>query len=284
MSATATLSERAERTPVDVAHVIGAFAAGGAERFVIDLVRGLADRGWRSGVLALSAREDATRVTIEEQLGAAGVYFEVGPTVRLGIGTAAWYGRRLSRLRPAILHLHTTNTELAHFLGFPWHRNRSRLVRTLHNTQLSPRSWESVAMRALPVTHSIACSEAARRANLGQIKGPLSTIRNGVRFDWPARTRARSEAAKRSLGLDLDRIHFLCVGRMDGPSPSSSQKGHDLLLEAWRRSARAEPVFTWLAMVRSVRCWRESPTISPESPSTACAQTCRTGSRPPTAS
>jgi glycosyltransferase involved in cell wall biosynthesis len=237
MSALATSSETAESIPVDLVHIIGAFAAGGAERFVVDLVRALQGRGWQSAVLALSAREDATRAIMEEQLRACGVSFAVGPTVRLGVRTVAWYGRRVSRLRPGIVHLHTANTELAHLLGFPWHRNRFCLVRTLHNTRLSLRTLESVAMRTLPVAHSIACSEAARQANFGQIKGSLVTIRNGVRFGWPARTRARSEAAKRSLGLKTDRTHFLCIGRMDGPSLASSQKGHDLLLEAWRRSS-----------------------------------------------
>ena len=237
MSALATPSETAERIPVDLVHVIGAFAAGGAERFVVDLARALSDRGWRSAVLALSARKDATRVTMEEQLRTCGVPFAVGPTVRLGVRTVAWYGRRVSRLHPGIVHLHTANTELAHLLGFPWHRNRSCLVRTLHNTRLSLRTLESVAMRTLPVARSIACSEAVRQANFGQLEGSLVTIRNGVRFDWPVRTCARSEAAKRSLGLETDRTHFLCIGRMDGSSLSSSQKGHDLLLEAWRRSS-----------------------------------------------
>jgi glycosyltransferase involved in cell wall biosynthesis len=230
-------SETAESIPVDLVHVIGAFAAGGAERFVVDLVRALADRGWRSTVLALSSRVDPTRRVMEEQLRASGVSFAVGPTIRLGARTVGWYGRRLSRLHPGIVHLHTANTELAHLLGLPWHRNRSCLVRTLHNTRLSLRTLESVAMRTLPVARSIACSEAVRQANFGQIKGSLVTIRNGVRFDWPVRTRAQSEAAKRSLGLETDRTHFLCIGRMDGPSLASSQKGHDLLLEAWRRSS-----------------------------------------------
>lgn len=236
MSALATPPEAAERIPVDLVHVIGAFVAGGAERFVVDLVRALSDRGWRSAVLALSAREDATRVTMEEQLRACGVSFAVGPTVRLGARTVAWYGRRLSRLRPGVVHLHTANTGLAHLLGFPWHRNRSCLVHTLHNTRLSLRSSESVAMCMLPIARSIACSEAVRQANFRQLGGSLVTIRNGVRFDWPVRTRARSEAAKRSLGLETERTHFLCVGRMDGPNLASSQKGHDLLLEAWRRT------------------------------------------------
>jgi len=237
MSALARSPETAERIPVDLVHVIGAFAAGGAERFVVDLVRALAGRSWQSVVLALSAREDATRAIMEKQLRADGVSFAIGPTVRLGVRTVAWYGRRISRLHPGIVHLHTANTELAHLLGCPWHGNRPDLVRTLHNTRLSLKTWQSVAMRTLPVARSIACSEAARQANFGQIKGSLVTIRNGVRFDWPVRTRARSEAAKRSLGLEADRTHFLCIGRMDGPSLASSQKGHDLLLEAWRRSS-----------------------------------------------
>jgi len=222
---------------VDLVHVIGAFAAGGAERFVVDLVRALAERGWRPAVLALSARMDATRPLLEEKLRDSGVCFGVGPTVRLGLRSVAWYGRELRGLRAPIVHLHTSNTELAHLLAVPWHRNRSRLVRTLHNTRLSPRALEALAMRTLPVARSIACSESAREANRRAIAGSLVTIRNGVRFDWPIRSAERSAAAKHSLGLDRARTHFLCVGRMDGASVGASQKGHDLLLEAWRRAA-----------------------------------------------
>jgi glycosyltransferase involved in cell wall biosynthesis len=216
---------------VDLVHVIGAFAAGGAERFVVNLVCGLAERGWRPAVLALSARDDATRMAMEEQLQIGNVLFAVGPTVRIGARSVVWYGRRLSQLRPGVVHLHTANTELAHMLGLPWHRNRAGVVRTLHNTRLSLRTLEAVAMRALPVVQSIACSEAVRLAHCRRITGSSVTIRNGVRFDWPVRTRAGSDEAKRSLGLETDRVHFLCVGRMDGPSLESSQKGHNLLLE-----------------------------------------------------
>jgi len=222
---------------VDLVQVIGAFAAGGAERFVVDLVRALAERGWRIAVLALSARTDATRAVLEEKLRASGVRFGVGPTVRVGARSVAWYGREIRRLRAPIVHLHTSNTELAHLLAFPWHRNRPALVRTLHNTRFSLSALESLALRALPVARSVACSESVRVANSRAVAGPLVTIRNGVRFDWPARTAERSAAAKRSLRLDPDRTHFLCVGRMEGPSVASSQKGHDLLLEAWRRAA-----------------------------------------------
>jgi glycosyltransferase involved in cell wall biosynthesis len=221
---------------VDLVHVIGAFAAGGAERFVVNLVCGLAERGWRPAVLALSARDDATRMAMEEQLQIGNVLFAVGPTVRIGARSVVWYGRRLSQLRPGVVHLHTANTELAHMLGLPWHRNRAGVVRTLHNTRLSLRTLEAVAMRALPVVQSIACSEAVRLAHCRRITGSSVTIRNGVRFDWPVRTRAGADEAKRSLGLETDRVHFLCVGRMDGPSLESSQKGHNLLLEAWRCS------------------------------------------------
>jgi len=233
----ATPPEAAEGAPLDLVQVIGAFAAGGAERFVVDLVRALAERGWRAAVLALSARTDATRPVLEEKLRASGVGFGVGPTVRLGARSVAWYGRELRRLRAPIVHLHTSNTELAQLLAFPWHRNRSKLVRTLHNTRFSLGALESFAMRALPVARSVACSEAARRANSRALAGPLVTIRNGVRFDWPIRSAERCAAAKRSLGMDPARTHFLCVGRMEGASVESSQKGHDLLLEAWRRAA-----------------------------------------------
>jgi glycosyltransferase involved in cell wall biosynthesis len=136
-----------------------------------------------------------------------------------------------------IVHLHTSNTEFAHLLAFPWHRNRSLLVRTLHNTRFSLGALETFATRTLPVARSIACSDAAREANRRAIAGPLVTIRNGVRFDWPIRSADRSATAKQSLGLDRGRTHFLCVGRMDGASVGASQKGHDLLLEAWRRAA-----------------------------------------------
>ena len=150
-----------DHSSIDLVHVIGALAAGGAERFVIDLVRGLSERGWNIRVLALSARSDATREAMESQLTSTGVAFGIGPSARLGIRTVLWYGRQLARYRPMIVHLHTANTEFAHALAIPWHHNRPLLVRTLHNTRLSLGLRERIAMRSLPVTRSIACGDAA---------------------------------------------------------------------------------------------------------------------------
>jgi len=98
-----------------IVHVIGALAAGGAERFVSDLVQDFRKSGLNVILFILSSRLDAVGNQMLDDLERAGVELYRGPTRKVGIRTVGWYTRKLFTVRPDIVHLHTPNTELAHY-------------------------------------------------------------------------------------------------------------------------------------------------------------------------
>jgi glycosyltransferase involved in cell wall biosynthesis len=217
-------------------HVIGALAAGGAERFVVDLVRQLSKMGRRVELVVLSRRRDEAGGEMAKSLASDGVPIEVGPTVRVRFRTMAWYARTIRARRDAIVHLHTTNTELVHYLTRPIVGDVGGLVRTVHNTVLPDSGLSGFAFRHLPAQVSIACGSSAMERHRDHLRGQLLAIPNGVRFDWPIRSVELAEEARVELGLEPGLRHAVCVGRMFGESTREAQKGHDLLIEAWRRS------------------------------------------------
>lgn len=219
---------------VDIQHVIGSFVAAGAERFVVDLALALRDTGRRVAVTALSAKTDDVGRGMRDALDRAGVIHRAGPTDRVHFQSAFWYARTLNELNPAVVHLHTPNTDLAHYLGrFRWRRPHG-LFRTLHNTNIpdSRRYWH--AIRKNPIQASIACSSSVRDAMAPRVPGPIEVVLNGIRFDWPVRTAEERAARAAKLGLDDARRHYLSVGRMSGDDPAKAAKAHDVLIKAWR--------------------------------------------------
>lgn len=225
------------RRHVDILHVIGSFVAAGAERFVVDLTLALKEAGHDVGVVALSAKTDDVGRGMRAALERAGVLNLAGPTDRVGARSAWWYAQGLFALRPNVVHLHTPNTDLAHYLARVIWRRPHDLFRTLHNTNIpeSRRYWH--ALKRNPVNASIACSAAVRTAMQERIRGPIDVIQNGIAFDWPVRDEATRRERAARLGLTGDRRHFLSVGRMGGRSPESAAKAHDVLLRAWRDGA-----------------------------------------------
>lgn len=224
------------KSRVDLLHVIGSFVAAGAERFVVDMALALNELGYRVGVVALSAKTDDVGRGMRAALEDAGVLHDAGPTRPVRFRSAAWYARTLGRLNPKLVHLHTPNTDLAHYLGrFRWRQSHA-LFRTLHNTNIpdSRRYWH--AIRSNPVSASIACGSAVREAMASRVPGPIEVIPNGIRFDWPVRTeKTRADSAAR-LGLAPECRHYVCVGRMGGQEASSAAKAHDVLIRAWREA------------------------------------------------
>jgi glycosyltransferase involved in cell wall biosynthesis len=227
--------------PGFILHVIGSLSAGGAERFVVELVGELKARGRVVGIVALSPRTDEVGESMERQLREAHVPVWRGPTRRVGIRSVATYLGVLRKLRPSIVHLHTPNTELAHYLASFLCRQPAALVRTIHNTDaadvgLSGRT--AVALRQNPVRISIACGTAVLEENKPRFsRGELVSIAYGLRLDWPIRTLERSAEHKKRLGLAWDETHYLMVGRQDGISLETAQKAHDVLIRAWRQGA-----------------------------------------------
>ncbi len=223
--------------PVFVNHVIGALVAGGAERFVVSLVKALAGLDLPVGLIVLSSRTDAAGAAMRRELERARIPVAIGPTDRVGARTVAWYARELRARQAARVHLHTPNTELMHWLAARPAGAGRPVFRTVHNTAPVDGLLPRLACRRNRAACSIACSAAVLDAGRGSYPEPFVVIRNGVEFDAPPRDERASLAARRHLGLDPDMIHFVAIGRMGGPTLDTAQKAHDLLLRAWRRVA-----------------------------------------------
>ena len=222
-------------------HVIGAMAAGGAERFVTSLISKFKAGGIDVALWVLSNRSDAAGKDMMRKLTEAGVPYAIGPTSRVGWKSVLWYARLLERERPAIVHLHTSNTELAHFLGERlalkgWSRRGGVLIRTLHDTQPPVGQLKRRVYRANRAHWSIACGAATAAAYSEIVTGMTTRILNGVDFSGPVISRNVQNVARQRLGLDNARVHFVHVGRMEGETLNDSAKAHNILLEAWHLS------------------------------------------------
>ena len=227
-------------TPRDrIVHVVGTLEAGGAERFVVSLACELQRRGWEMALIALGARTDAAGRNMAKDLEEAGVPLSVGPTADIRLRSVLWYLGEMRRARPRLLHVHTPNTETMQMLVPPPWRPRVGVVRTVHNTNLEITDMHVYSTRSLEVACSIFCSEASLDWNKSWVQGPTRVIPYGVRLERPARTSVRSREAKRRLGLDPARLHFLAMGRMEGDDASKAQKAHDVLIPAFRASGVA---------------------------------------------
>jgi glycosyltransferase involved in cell wall biosynthesis len=226
---------------VKVVHVIGAMIAGGAERFVASLATKLKIEGVDVRLWVLSNRRDEVGQDAASALSRAGVSCESGPSARIGWATVRWYARQLASDRPTIVHLHTPNTELAHFLsGYPALDARFRknlaLIRTIHNTEV-PSNWiVRRAYRKNRASCSIGCGAAVAAAYKNLVSGQLTSIQNGVDFSYPIKSRESTALARTRLGIEQNGFHAIHIGRMGGATPQAAQKAHDVLLDAWRRS------------------------------------------------
>jgi glycosyltransferase involved in cell wall biosynthesis len=217
-----------------VIHVIGALAAGGAERFVVALLQTMTSAELDFRLMVLSNRSDVVGKQMLRSLKEAGISYDVGPTAKVGFATVLWYAKLIRRLSPSIVHLHTANTELCHFLAGGTWLSKIVVFRTLHNTA-NPTQWITLlAYRFNKPIRSIACSDAVAMAARKLVAGDMVTITNGVCFEMPVRDRANSLQYKAMLGWNVEAYHFIQVGRMTGDSLASAQKAHDVVLKAWR--------------------------------------------------
>lgn len=221
---------------VSVVHVIGAFAAGGAERFVVDLVRAIRASGLSVGLLVLSARHDPAGRQMTAALEEAGIPYECGPTERVGLRSLLWYMNRIRNIRPRIVHLHTQNTEVAHFLACKIYCGKHAIFRTLHNTNIPGVRLHWKAIHGNRATLSIACSEPVREKFESVIAGKMVTVRNGIWFDWPTKSPEIQGRYRARLGLKSSDYHFVNVARMGGSSLDDAAKGHNVLIKAWKQS------------------------------------------------
>lgn len=221
-------------------HVIGSLSAGGAERFVVDLVCALKRNGLAVGVAALSSGGDAAGAQLRARLDNAQVPLQTGPTVRVGGRSLLWYRRMLARWQPKLAHLHTENTELAHYLAKSFVPRRPQIVRTLHTTKPSIQFLHQRARRGNRAVLSIACGPAVLERFATEVRGRLIAIPNGIDFHWPAQTESLKAKQQRELGWDPAECHFIHVGGMRGASIESAAKAHDVLLKAWSEGRMGE--------------------------------------------
>lgn len=206
-----------------IVHVVAAGEIGGAERMLLDLVRG-DDRH----SVALLTPNDALRALFRDNgvaIDDRGANVKEGPlsylTSTFGSGDVAWLAGVLGRRRATIAHLHTfasqvIGTRAAEKVG-------ARIVRTEHSTRVydDPTCWP-FARWSLPRAHAIVfISEHVRKVALakasflGNPRFDTSVVHNGVDTD---------RFASRPLGETGTR--FVALGRLD------PRKGLDLALEA----------------------------------------------------
>jgi len=227
----------AEAMKLDVVHVIGAFVAGGAERFVSDLLCALSRTTNLSlGVIALSARCDPAGEDMLAGLSRRGVNVAVGPTDAVALGSLAWYVATLRRWTPRIVHLHTENTELAHYLAKKVYGAPHTVLRTLHTLSDPPTRLQRHAYRYNSAALSIACSKVVYERWAPRLAGQSIVIENGVQFDWPIQTPTLRHEMQCALGLNSNGTHFVHVGSQKGRSLATAAKAQDVLVQAWKHS------------------------------------------------
>ena len=223
-----------------IVHVIGAFVAGGAEKFVTDLSVEMA-KNFKVVVLALSNRDDVSGKQMKKKLEDGNVVYECGPVDKLGLKTVLWFSKLIEDVKPSIVNLHTPNTELAFYLMSLFKRRRTyKLLRTIHNTNVTKSRFTKWAFQQNRPSTSIACSLAAYKAYKNIIRGELVVIRNGILFDWPIKSNEITNKCREELGLQVDKNHFVCVGSMSGQSVEEMQKAQDIVINAWKRANMAE--------------------------------------------
>ena len=216
-----------------ILHLVGALRAGGAERFVVDLLCEMSRQGRDVSLVCLSAATDSAGDGWAERLAEAGVDVRCGPTLRIGPRTVWWLRQELTRSDIKLVHLHLYYVEQVYALARLLVRAPSPMVRTIHNTA-GPRTpltrWAFDNSGALA---SIACGHACFEAHEGRVKDELVCIPNGIDFSWPVRNPAERSERLSALGLDPHDRHFVHVGRQFGASTGASQKAHDDLIAAW---------------------------------------------------
>lgn len=95
-------------------YVINSWAAGGAERHLLQLVRDMVRRGHSVWVVVLRNEVPGGALSLSSDFALAGARLEVLPTHGMGeIGRWASLIRRLRELRPDILHSHLPRSDLA---------------------------------------------------------------------------------------------------------------------------------------------------------------------------
>lgn len=218
-----------------ILHVIGALVAGGAEKFVVDLLIEMKNQGSNVSLFALSNRTDAAGKLFAKKLSDARIKYYFGPTKKVGIRSVITLARSLNIVKPDYIHLHTPNTELAYYLVGRFYLRAHKLFRTIHSTSVKYGSLTKWAFSENNVFKTIACGDATYQAYKDSVPTSFETIQNGVAFDWPIKNKDITKDIKIKLGLDLHKKHYLSVGSMSGATVYKSPKAQDLLIKSWKK-------------------------------------------------
>ncbi len=227
----------AARPSLSVLHVSQPTEAGVAH-VVLGLIADQRARGWE---VSLAAPHWGKLSTGAVNLGARWHRWEAarapGPATVL---ETLLLGRILQRVKPDLVHLHSSKAGLA---GRLWLRGRLPTIFQPHAWSFDAAdgfvgstalAWERFAARWADVVVCVSEAEESRGRAAG-VGGRHRVVPNGVSLGaWPAGGWRNRAEARRRLGLD-DRPLAVCVGRL------TRQKGQDLLLEAWPRVLERVP-------------------------------------------
>ncbi|MCA9312474.1 MAG: glycosyltransferase [Phycisphaerales bacterium] len=219
-----------------IIHVLGALKAGGAERFVVDLLVAQKAMGLPVELALLLPVRDRVGDGWASLLEHAGVPIRYGPSQNFRPPTVMWLRTLLKQKDVDLVHIHLNYVEAAYYLARFAHRRHYKVCRTIHNmSPPEPGLW-NWAFHHSDIRDSISCGEGCHEAYQSLAKGSLTCIPYGVNFDWPTHDPARRDERQRALGLDPAFTHYMQVGRQTGDSVPTMQKAQDDLIKAWRQA------------------------------------------------
>lgn len=216
-------------------HIIGALVAGGAERFVVDLLVELKRQGVPVELLCLLPKRDAVGAKWAKRLEDAGIPIASGPAERMRPSTILWLAKQLRASDIDIVHVHLDYVEVGYYASKFLHRKNYRVLRTVHNTAHPKPGLQTWAFNHSGIRCSITCGEAAHAAYQGMTKGPMTCVPYGLNFDWPRHDPTHREERLSALNLDPSKTHYMAAGRMSAPSLREAQKAQDDLIRAWKQ-------------------------------------------------
>ena len=219
--------------PLRILHVVNSLEPGGMENGVVNLARGLAERGFETHAACLERRgafaerlPDPARVVV---LGKSGG-FSPGAALRLT--------GHLARMRADVIHAHNLGPLIYSALATGG-GVRCPIVQGEHSAltddektprRLRQRRW---LYRCCARIHTVADAMREELVSLGFAPERITAIANGV--DTDHFTPGDRNAARAEFDLPVDALVIGIVGRF-GPF-----KGHDLLLDACAQIAPRFP-------------------------------------------
>ncbi|WP_028226473.1 glycosyltransferase [Paraburkholderia ferrariae] len=228
-----------------VLQVVPTLSAGGAETLVAELALALGRRGHEVGVALLAGARGPRGAELADRLEASGIAVSGRALHSMRRPDGAVSLMRVVRaFRPEVMHSHLYAADFI-LAGVNALTVRQRLIRTIHNTAIQgTRSRAGTWLLDRLFATSVACGERVAEAYasyFGDVrKSAVVTVRNGVARMDRTGTQRDDAALRASLGIAADAFLYVHVGAFRGQTLASSQKAHDVLLEAFAQ-LRAHP-------------------------------------------